>query len=500
MVLFSCVAVYLPAQEVKENLELTQTTLVGDSLLLTGFETGSDNLKFVAVLYDKQLKELARYKKTINPGAKSYFVERVENTFRFTFYSSTNKVKHRLNTDLELHELYSGVPEEKELAENVDYLEEWTYAADYCNDYVYGKMMLNAQLDGITCYTILDPLDGTYRMKWEKEFSQAYNKVELIDIVGTTAYYSLISISLGNAQEVLAIDLITGVEKFKQQLNGRVKTDSVMTMGVSCLYSDGKKLYLAGTYLLDDPGNPYPYTVFSDGQSRSRGYDGIDFYVMYMADGYFIMTLDAASGEIGEVKLMEFPSVDNTVDRRDYRVAVCPGIAPLKDGKMVAFFEQLSCVSTVVGNYNPSRSMGFGDEMNPKSIKWVLDAFTSVVFDAGLSDVTTTTTLWEDDYTSYVLTDFDMLALNVHTEHPRDYVTVGEDGTYPHEFVCDGTNWTFVIRCDDEKSPDYLLKANESEQKIVKLINAGIVYMLNPNTAVEQKTTDNSISLKVVKH
>lgn len=492
------------AQEVKENFELAQTTLTGDSVLITGFKPDSKNLDFVAVLYDKNLKEIVRYAKKIEAGTKSYFVERINNTFRFTFYSSTSKIRYRISTDLGLKQLYAGVPVENEITdENVMELGEWTYAEDYCNDYVFGSLMIDVQLAGITCYTLLDPLEGTYRMKWEKTFDgegEMYQKVEILGFSGSTMYVTMTGIAVNNMQKIMAIELNTGVEKFTQRLNGAVKTDSIKTIGVSNMYTDGKTIFLAGTYLLDDPSNPYPYRAFTDGQSKSRGYDNLDYYIMYMADGYFVMSLDAATGDILAFKDLVSPSVDETIDRRDYRVAVCPGIAPLKNGKFVAFFEQLSCRTTIGGSDAPFSGRSLGDEVTPRNIIWDLDAFTSVVFDAGLTDVTTTTTIWEEENVTYNLTDFDMIALNVHTEYPHDFVTIGEDGCYPHQFICDGVNWSFVIRCDSDMVPDFLLKANESEQKVVKLLNARIVYMLTPDTAVEEKTTENSITLKVVKH
>lgn len=500
LLLFSSFAITLSSQTVKETLVLTQTTLAGDSLLLTGFKPETKNLKFVVILYDKLLKELNRYEKTIEPGAKSYFVERINNTFRFTFFSATNSVKYRISTDLALKELYAGVPAKEEDIVGVEFSDEWTYEADYCNDNVYRNYMLNAQHSEITCYQLTDSLTGAYRFKWEKQFDHPYTKVELLGIVGGTVYYSLVSISLDDKQELLALDLASGKEIFTRQLNRQPKTDSVKAMGISNLYCDGKTIYIAGTYMVDDPENPYPFVAMTNGQSRARGYDNVDLFIMYAADGYFAMSLDAKTGQFGDVMFQQFPSVDKTVDRRDYRVSVCPGIAPLKNGNMVVFFEHYSCGTQITANsFNPSGSR-FGDEANPAAIKWELDAFTSVVFEAKTSTFTHHTKIWEDDVVSYTLEDFDMFALNISTEYPIEYVTVGDDGAYPQQFICDGTNWAFVIRCDDDLSPDYVYRGDENEQKIVKLINSGIVYMYDPMTIIDQKTTDVSITLKVVKH
>jgi hypothetical protein len=221
-----------------------------------------------------------------------------------------------------------------------------------------------------------------------------------------------------------------------------------------------------------------------------------------MADGYFLMSLDAKSGEIKQYRLFLSPSIDKDVDRRDFRAAVCPGIAPLKNGKFVALFEQYSCITHITFNSNaPSNSRNGVDEGNPDYIKWTLDALTSVVFNDDLSDCTNTTTIYSEDNTTYTLSDFDMFALNVQAELPPDYATLGYEGSDdPHQFVCDGLNWTFIIRADDDKSPDYLLKGNENEQKIVKLINSGILYPIDPETMVERKEGETSTTIKIVKH
>lgn len=503
---FCCLLTGLSAQEIKTNLEKLQTTVTGDSLLVTGFKPKSSNQKFSVTMYNKNTLELiATYEKSIDPGAKSYFVERVGSSFRFTFYSSTSKVKYRISLDLALNEKFAGLPVEKDaLPENEEESDDWTYSANYCNDYTYGSYMLDAQLSEITCYTLLDPVEGTYRIKWEKVFDSGenYQKVELLAIVDNTAYYFMVGNLTNNIQNLMAIDVATGKVRFTKQLNEQVKTDSVQAFGVSNLYTDGKSIYLGGTYLIQDPENPTPYVRINDDQSEHRGYDNVDLYLMYMADGYFLMSLDANSGEIQNVKLFESPSVDKTVDNRDYRAAVCTGIAPLNNGKMVAFFEQYSCI-THIATDDPIRGGAFGmtaDEFNPVTIKWSLDALTSVVFDKGMSDFTPTTTIWDEENTTYQLTDFDMFALNVQSEYPHDYVTIGDDGTYPHQFICDGVNWTFVIRADDEKSPDYLLKGNETDQKIVKLINSGILYPISPDTMVEQKDGESSTTIKIVKH
>lgn len=490
------------AQEIKENFDLAQVTRIGkDSLLVTGFKPDSKNTKFVFVLYDAQLKELARSAKTVESGVKWYFVEKIASTFRFTFYSATDKVKYRLNTDLAFKELYAGVPVENENS-GLYVADEWTYAANYNNDYMVGNLLLDAQLTEITCYTLSDPIEGTYRQKWEYPLNEdygQYQKVELLDIDGNTAYYSLVNILNGNIQRILALDLTTGKKIFSEIINMRLKTETLKTMAVSALYNDGTNLYLAGTYMLEEYAGQYPYVGFADGTHQNRGYDVMDYYLMYMADGYFVMSLNAATGAIKKVELFEFPSIDQSVDRRDYRLGVCPGIRPLKDGRIVAFFELFSCRTPIaqtelqVGGFSR-----MGDATMPSEVIWDLDAFSSVVFDTGLTDVDVRVTVWEEENVTYKLTDFDMFSLNLHAEHPREYVTIGDDGCYPHQFVCDGTDWTFVIRCDDDKSPDYLVKGNPSEQKVVKLLSSGVVYMLTPGAALERKGDDSHISLKIV--
>ncbi|HET6991935.1 MAG TPA: hypothetical protein VFJ43_11455, partial [Bacteroidia bacterium] len=333
------------AQELSENLESYQVTVVGDQILLTGFKAMSKDPVFEVYLCDKNLVVQKSYSKATPVSTKDWYTAKNGDLFVFIFYGTGSKEKYRIALDANLIEKYAGAPDEKarkaaEADKNLFVATDWTYDGSYGNDYIVGDLLLDAQMSGITCYSVLDPVQGTYKTKWEKDFSSAtYIKMEILGVQDRTAYILAVQSIPENTQKFLAINIDDGTILFSTELN---ESDSLDAVSVSTFLIKGDVIYLGGTYVAADPGESYAPVYDNYQDNEKRGYDDLAPYVLAPADGYYVMTIDSKKGSILKMKTFGFPDIDKTVDYRDYRLAICHGITPLANGKMLAFFELIS--------------------------------------------------------------------------------------------------------------------------------------------------------------
>lgn len=485
---------FLFAQEVSQNLESYQVTVVGDQLILSGYKPLSKGTVFNAYLCDKNLAVLNSYSKTLPSETKSFYVAKSGNLFVFTFYGLGEKAKYKIALDGNFLEKYAAVPEPpvKDDDPNFITVSDWTYDATYCNEYVIGDLVLDPQLDAITCYALVDAVKGDYKKKWKKEFDEKifYKKMELINVEGRIAYFQAIETAPDDKQTFFGINIDDGNIVFSTQLN---KADSLVAISVSSMFVQGDKIYLGGTFAREEKDEDFKPYVIDNLDHLKRGYEENSPYIIAATDGYFLMELEAKSGEILKLKTFNFPPIDKEVDDRDYRLAVCQGISPLSNGKIVAFFELLSTPFEGIG----IGSMGSGSDMRAV-LKWQTDGFTSIVFNAGMSDFSPFTLKWEEESSDYDLTDYDLFSLAPMQEVPHDFCTLGDEGCYPQGFACDGTNWVYHMRSDKELIPDYLIRGNEAEMKPLKLLPPGLLLLRDVHGGLQLKNGGQAVKVKLV--
>jgi hypothetical protein len=495
--------VLISAQEQSEKIEMHQVTKVGDNFVLSGFKIGSAKQDFEAILYDKDLKEISRYTKKVIEGIKSYYTGKSGDLTVFTFYGNGTTEKYRIALDAGFKEVFASAPSEAALkakdTETTKVGAEWTYEPGYCNYYFIGDLMLEAQMNYLTCYSLTDPVQGNYTEKWYKDFSSnGFVKLNLIQIQGRTAYYYAVE-RLELTQKLIAIDIDKGDILFTTVLD---MADTLDVVGISTLYVKDNTIFTGGTYIAHEDNIVFRAQVVEDGHYTERGYDSRTDFYMAEADGFFLMTLDANSGKITNMKTFDFPSVDKTVDMRDYRMAICHGIAPLNNGKMVAFFEFVSCSKSKASGEGPNIGPMSGrgkrmDEDSKETIKWQTDAFTSVVFKPDFSDFDATNFIWDEDSEDYTLADYDIFSLVPNAQMPHDFCTLDDEGCYVQNFVCDGKTWVYNVHSDDTELSDFLIRCNETEIKSTKLLSPGLLLMTGTNKGIQLKDLAGSVKLQV---
>lgn len=487
-------------QEISENLESYQVTTAGDRIVLTGFKPLSKMQNFIAVLYDKNLSVINRYEKKIDEGVKTYYVGKSGDLFIFTFYNASNKEKFHIALDANFLEKSAAAPDPKTAQKNDDdnnvYGVEWTYEPGFCNYYVYGDLMLEAEADVITCYSLADPIHGDYKKKWEKTYTEnRFVKMNLVSIEDRTAYYFAAGVGISNVQKLIAVDIDNGTILFSNDLN---TADSLDAICISNIYIKDQVIYAAGTYVLTEENQVFPVSCLRDDAYQARGFSTRDDFFMAGADGYFVMTMETKSGAITKMKTFPFPSINKSVDYRDYRMAVCQGIKPLKNGKFVAFFELISSAKSGSPSSAFSTSGGYYfDNAGLATITWEIDGFTSVVFSSDLSEANTSTFIWDEDSSDYGIKDYDIFSLVPRKQMPHDFCTLDEAGCYVENFVCDGTNWAFEVHSDDTKMSDYLIRCNENEMKSLKLLPPGLSLLTEPNKGLQVKDMGETVKLKI---
>ncbi len=505
LVLLSCIFVlpiFISAQEISENLESYQVTTVGENILLTGFKPLTKLQNFIAILYDKNLTQINRYQKTIADGVKSYYVGKSGDLFLFTFYSSTLNEKYRIALDGNFMEKFAAAPDEKtknaKADDNTVLGAEWTYEPGYCNYYFYGDVMLEAQMESITCYSLSDPVKGNYTKKWEKDYSTGrYVKMNLVAIDGHVAYYFAVEQVPRWIQTLIAIDIDNGTVLFSTDLNS---SDTLDAVSISNIYVKDQIIYAAGTFVSHEENETFAVMQIRDDSYQARGFDSRADYFLAGADGYFVMALDSKSGAITNIKTFDFPSINKTVDYRDFRMAVCQGIKPLKDGKILAFFELISCAKSnvAIGSFNNNNTGGFySNNAGSGPVSWETDAFTSVVFSADFKDASSSTFNWDEDSSDYGIKDYDIFSLVPRAQVPHDFCTLDDEGCYVENFVCDGTNWDFEIHSDDTKMSDFIIRGNENEMKSLKILPPGLLLLRDTNTGLQLKDMGETVKLKI---
>ncbi|CAN5857727.1 hypothetical protein BH11BAC7_BH11BAC7_07540 [soil metagenome] len=480
------------SQELSQNLESYQLTVSGENIILSGYKPLSKGQVFTAYFCDQSLNVITTYTKTLPLETKNFFVAKSGDLFVFSFYTVGEKVKYKIALDGAFTEKYAAVPKAEAESDDV-IISDWTYDATYANEYVIGDLMLDAQLDAITCYSLKDPVQGSYKLKWKKEFDDKiyYKKMELIGINERIAYFQAVELLPECKQLFFSINIDDGDVLFNTELN---KADSLDAVSVSSFFVKGNTIYLGGTFSRSE-GAKYDFkpTILDNMDNLRRGFDESSPYIIAATDGYFLMTIDAKSGAIQKMKTFNFPPIDKVVDDRDYRLAVCLGIATLSDGKMVAFYELLSTSFSGI----TIGSMGSGSNVGGM-LKWETDGFTSLIFSSDMSTFDPTTLVWDEETSDYDLTDYDFFSLAPMQEVPHDYCTLGNDGCYPEAFTCDGTNWVFHLRSDDKLIPDYLIRGNESEMKPLKLLPPGLVLLRDVHTGIQIKEAGQSVKVKIV--
>lgn len=497
------------AQELSQNLESCQVTTVGEQFVISGYKPLSKGQTFKAYLCDKNLAVLNEYSKELPASTSTFFVGKSGGLFVFTFYGNGQKEKYRIALDASFTEKYAAESVAKKVEstdETIAIADDWNYDASYCNDYIIGDLMIDAQMTGITCYSVLDPIQGTYKKKWEKDFdnNEIYVKMELLGINERIAYFLAVESVPQNLQKLLSINIDDGSVLFTTELN---YSDSLDAVSVSTFLVKGDVIYLGGTYILTEPTESFVPTYINASDNQSRGYDELAPYILAGADGYYVMTLNTKGGAIAKMKTFAFPDVDKTVDNRDYRMAVCHGITQLANGKMVAFFEQLSSPhkqgmptgSGFGGGFGGGTGMTFDSENTaPNLVLWETDAFTSVIFNPDMSDFSSTSMIWEEESSDYDLYDYDLFSSGPMQEVPHDFCTLGEEGCYPQNFVCDGTKWIYHLRGDGEKVPDYLIEITEMDHKAIKLLPPGLLFLQTNKTGIQLKVSGQTIKVKIV--
>lgn len=483
------------SQELSQNLESYQLTVSGDKIILSGYKPLSKGQVFSAYLCDKNLTVITTYTKTLPLESKSFFVAKSGDLFVFSFYGVGEKVKYKIALDGNFIEKYAAMPTAEPESDdpNNQVISDWTYDGTYNNEYVIGDLMLDAQLDAISCYSLKDPVKGSYKIKWKKEFDDKifYKKMDLIGFNDRIAYFQAVELMPECKQVLFSINLDNGNVLFTTELN---KADSLDAVSVSTMEVSGNTIYLAGTFGRSE-GELYDFkpTVLDNMDHLKRGYDEPAPYIIAATDGYFLMTIDATSGAIEKMKTFNFPPIDKIVDDRDYRLAVCHGISPLSNGKMVAFFELLSTSfeGVTIGQ--------MGSNSNVHSfLKWETDGFTSIVFNAEMTEFVPETLVWDEESSDYDLSDFDLFSLAPMQEVPHDFCTLGEDGCYPQAFTCDGTNFAYHLHSTDELIPDYLIRGNEAEMKPLKLLPPGLVLLRDVHSGLQIKDAGQSVKVKIV--
>lgn len=496
---------FVSAQAATENIESHQVTKIGDNLVLSGFKRNTDLHDFVAILYNKDLKEIARYEKKIDVAVKSYYAGKSGDLTVFTFYVNVNSERYRIALDANFKEVFASAPSEaSKKAKDTDTTivgAEWTYEPGYNNYYFMGDLMIESQLYSITGYSLTDPVQGNYREKWEKDFSgERYAKMNFIKVEGRTAYYYAVKFVPEQVERLIAIDIDNGNIIFSNSLTASDTLDAVC---ISNIFLKGNVLYLGGTYILHEEDIYFHPQEFPDASYQTRGYDTRNDFFLAEADGYFVMTIDEKTGTILKMKTFDFPSIDKTVDMRDFRMAICQGIAPLANGKMVAFFEMVSTAKDKADqegpNIGPMSGRGKRMETDPKqTLKWQTDAFASVIFTQDFSDFTINNFIWDEDSQEYGLSEYDIFTLKPNSDMPHDFYTLDDEGCYVQNFMCNGKDWVFNVHSDDTDLADFLIRCNETETKTTKLLSPGLLYMFDTNKGYQLKDLGGPVQLQIL--
>jgi hypothetical protein len=487
--------VVLLSQEFSQNLESYQVTAVGDKIIVSGYKPLSKGAAFNAYLCDKNLTILNSYSKILPTETKSFYVAKSGDLFVFTFYGVGEKVKYKIALDVGFLEKYAAVPEPPVKADDPGFrtISEWTYDATYCNEYVIGDLMLDAQMEAITCYSLVDAVKGDYKVKWKKEFDEKifYKKMELLGVNERIAYFQAVELDPECKSIFFGINIDDGNIMFSTPLN---KADSLDAVSVSSFFIKGTTIYLGGTFARNEGEDvDFKPTVLDNADHFRRGYDESAPYIVAATDGYFLMALDLKAGVILNMKTFNYPPIDKVVDERDNRLAICHGITVLANGKMMAFYELVSSSFEGIG----IGSMGSGSNMSAV-LKWETDAFTSVIFDGGMTAFNSSTYKWEEESTDYDLTDYDLFSLAPMQEVPYDFCTLGDEGCYPQAFACDGTSWVYHMHSNNELIPDYLIRCNENEMKSLKLLPPGMLLLRDVHGGLQLKDVGQAMKLKVI--
>jgi hypothetical protein len=156
---------------------------------------------------------------------------------------------------------------------------------------------------------------------------------------------------------------------------------------------------------------------------------------------------------------------------------------------MLAFFEMIS---------SPYSHLATIGSVDPKIVHWETDGFTSVIFNPDMSDFNSTTMKWEEESADYDLSDYDLFSLAPMQEVPHDFCTLGDDGAYPQNFVCDGTTWIYHLRGASDAKPDFLIKTTEADQKAIKLLPPGLLLLRDNTSGIQLKETEQSVKLRIL--